>query len=967
MNENKKSNLSKQWVSNTVSQSSDEEESVPFLTRRNLLFGTIVGLGGLSVAWSLADNSDNKFTAVANGKWSDPSTWKNGTVPTDKSRVFIQGDVTVTVANQISTRVKYLHLAGTLRHAPDSDTRLRAETIYTEQGSRYEVGTSVTPIQQGVTAEIEIIDDGPINEDKWPDRKNKGLLLHGDVEIIGAEKTPWLTLEKEPMAGDNSIELSRESTNWSVGDTLLIPDTDPYESTSLDHTDEKRTISSIDGTTVTLDNPLDHDHTVPKTDLDTYVLNFSRNVVVSSENTDELRRGHIMVMSTESDVRYARLTNLGRTNKAEYLTNPVRGQDTLPEHDDPNPSALYPFHYHRTGIEADPHTAKGLVVDGSPGWGIVNHHAHAHISDSITYDVRGAGFVVEGGNERGSFDNCIAIRSEGSGDAVDSRSAGAHGGDPAIDDFGHAGHGFWLQSPLVSVTNCVAGGHRHQAFVWWLRPLLDGDLAEGTSIEDSRVTFHPNLPWEYCNTERPLFEAIEQGRFANGRNNDLMRDTQKIPSTFADIKEIRGNVAFGSAGGVDFSRHNFKWKHERFSDFNVIDNMTVHSVGPFIDSDGVAHEPDLPKQRAAGHQGRGGGTGVAFRYTSNVSLTNSHVVGSGRDNSVGVPFHDYLWTITVENSTVEHWDWGIDTGEHRLNWIRNCTLQQNSYDVTWLYDNAGAAILDNNDLDSIYHKFDLLNQKAPEVLTFYRERGLRVDGRSSHVEESRPDYVPFPDENSLRSVNNIESEIETVSDETKLVGLTNQEMLEQYGICISGALLPQDATDQPFVDNGNLVAGQERTPPTSVYLGTRDAGALGEWGIVSEPDASGNECLSQTATESAKGDPVEFTFECAAGTYTVYARMWPNTWNGEDVYFKIDDGDWRTAEKVKSPIGFEWHDVSPNDGTSYEWELSEGTHTMEIASPHRGLKIDEIFISSDQDVLGAYGVSQKSINGTNSQ
>ncbi|WP_436933463.1 carbohydrate-binding protein [Halovenus amylolytica] len=491
---------------------------------------------------------------------------------------------------------------------------------------------------------------------------------------------------------------------------------------------------------------------------------------------------------------------------------------------------------------------------------------------------------------------------------------------------------------------------------------MDGDLAEGVSIDDSRVTFHPNLPWEYCNTDRPLFEAIEQGRF---KNEQVMRDTQKIPSTFAEVKEIRGNVAFGSAGGVDFSRHNFKWKHERFSDFNVIDNMTVHSVGPFIDSDGVAHEPDLPIHRASSPtQGRGGGTGVAFRYTSNVSLKNSRVVGSGRDNSVGVPFHDYLWTLTVENSTVEHWDWGIDTGEHRLNWIRNCTLQQNGYDVAWLFDNAGPAVLDNTDLDSIYHKFEPLNQKASEVLTFSQGRGVRVDGRTSHVEESDPEYVPFPDEDSLNGVNNIESKIETVSDETNLVGLTNQEMLDEYDICISGSLLPGDATDEPFMDNGNLVAGTDRTPPTSVYLDGVNVDNIGAFETIDDPDAAGGSCLRCTGSDSPKENPASITFDCASGTYIIYGRIRPDAWNGDSVYYRIDGGTWQEAEKLKSPIGFEWHDASPNGGEPYEWELTEGTHTLEFACGNDGVLVDEIFVGSDQEVLGAYGMSQDGDTGS---
>jgi len=943
----------------------DDESGWPSIGRRTVLSGVTVGLLGVILPAKM--HGRNSFRAVRDGAWSDPDSWAEDAVPTDGADVSIPSGVTVTVTEQVDTRVEYLSVGGTLRHAPDRDTLLRAETIETYEGGRYEIGTSETPIQQDVTAEVEFIDEGPIDEDRWPDRKNKGLIGGAEVEIVGAQKTPWTTLAQHATVGDTTIELSSEPDNWNEGDRLLLPGIESYTSTDLDHTDEERYINSIDGTTIRLGAPLGHGHVPPKSGLDSYVLNLTRNVVLRSENTDEHRRGHVMLMNTGTEVRYVRFDQLGRTNKNRPLTNPARNADQV-DADEPNPAARYALHWHHTGIDADePHEVEGVVIDGTPGWGIVNHHAYAHVSDSIAYDVDGAGFVAEGGNERGSYDNCIAVRSQGSGEPIDSRSAGAHGGDPPIDDFGHAGHGFWLQSPLVSVRNCVAAGHRHQAFVWWLRPLLEGHMAEGTNINDSRVTFHPNLPLEYVDTDRigPLLEAIEQGRF---KNEEVMRETNKIPSTFAPLAEVTGNVAFASAGGVDFSRHNFKWKHERFSDFNTIDDMTVHSIGTFIDASGDRHEPDLPVHRASGHQGRGGSTGVSFRYTSNVSLTDSHVIGSEREDSVGVPFHDYQWTNVIDNCTIENWDWGIGAGEHRLDWIKNCSFTENEYDVAWVFDNVGPGILDNNDLNRVYHKFQKFNQKASDVLTFGQTKGVRIDGRSSHVADSRPDYVPFPDQGSLSGVNNIE-DIASVDDETDLVGLTNQEMYDEYGICISGRPMPDDAVDEPYMEGSMLEPKDGRDPPTSVYLDSSGFDQLGGWELQSADDVGDGTCIEWADTynlwagvRDPKDAPAVTTFECAAGTYQIYLRARPAAWNGDDIYLKIDDNEWKTAEKLKSPVGFAWHGVSPNSQPNYRFDLSEGEHKIRIASDN-AVEIDEVCITSDASVLGATGMAKSDSQG----
>ena len=899
----------------------------------------------------LVSETDATHRAVQDGHWDDASVWADGEVPGDDARVLVEPDTAVTVAHQGTSRLRAVRVDGTLTFDPTVDTRLQVDTLVTHPESKLQIGTAETPIEPDVEARITVIDTGPIDEEQDPERKGRGLVANGDVVVHGASTTPWTELESAPAAGDSQLTLPEAPTNWQAGDRLVVPGV-----THEENQDEERRIAAVDGTTVSLDSALAYDHAPPAADLDSYAVNLSRNVVFESESTDVPRRGHTMFMSTGTDVRYAAFRELGRTDKSKPFSDPMRGESPTPAGE--NVKARYAFHYHKTGIDADePHVAEGLVAESSPGWGIVNHHSYAHVRDSVTYDVLGAGFVAEGGNERGSFTGNFALRSEGSGETIDARAHGAHGGDPAIDDFGHAGHGFWFQSPLVEVIDNVAAGHRHQAFVWWLRPLLDGPLAEGTEIEDSRVSFWPNLPVEYVDTDRPLWEAIQEGRF--GEHDQLCVDTQKIPSTFAPVNAISGNTAFAAAGGVDFSRHNFKWKHERFSEFTALDDFTVHSIGAFADDEGEIHEPELPRHRMTGHQGRGGSVGVSLRYTSNVTLRNSHLVGTGREHSVGVPYHDYLWTTTVENSTIEGWDWGVDTGEHRLTWIRNNTLRDNSADVNWGLDNTGPAIIDGNDLETVRHDFEPNNQKAEEVFEFGRTFGVRIDGRTSYVEESAPDHVPFPDEDSLGGINNIESTLDSVDDETALIGKSNADLQDEFGISVGGALMPDDAVSEPFLQGAKLDPVESRTPPRTVWMDAADASG-GSFETVDAVDAAGGKALRCTGSDAPRDEPASLDFECAAGTYKLAARVWPDSWNGNTVHFRLNGGEWLPAEKLKPASGFEWHDVEPNDGDPYQVNLSEGTHTLDIACGNDDVLLDEVFLSSDGTVLGAYGESARS-------
>lgn len=915
------------------------------LNRRVFVGGSLLALaGGLPSAASAATSSD--ATAVSSGAWSEPSTWDGGAVPAAGDSVAIQEGVTVTLGSE-TPRLDRVNVHGTLGFDPDTDSHLCADTLVGAPGSSIVMGTSDRPIAADAEARVTFVDAGAVDNSN-PDafEQGRGLLVSGDFTVHGAAKTSWTTLASHPTAGDDVVELAETPTNWQVGDQLVVPGVYPDA-----NEDEERTVAAVDESTnaVELDAALEFDHAPPKSGLDSYALNLTRNVVFASESTDLDRRGHGMVMSTATDVRYAAFEDMGRTDKSRPVSDPVRGSS--PE--DANVRARYPFHFHHTGIGADPHHVVGCVANGAPGWGFVNHHAHANITDCVTYDVLGAGFVAEGGNERGSFERNFALRSAGSGETVDSRAAGDHGGDPAIDDFGHAGHGFWMQSPLVEVTDNVAAGHRHQAFVWWLRPLLEGDLAEGSSIEDSRVTFWPNLPVEYADIDRPLWEAIQEGRFSSDEKDALMVDTGKIPSTFANVAPIGGNTAFAAAGGVDFSRHDFKWKHERFSDFTVIDEMTVYHVGKFVDDDGEVHAPNLPRHRAPGHQGRGGGTGVAFRYTSNVRLTNSTLIGPGLDDTVGVPFHDYRWTTVVENSIVEGWDWGVDTGEHRMSWVRNNAFANNAHDVNWSFDNAGPGVFDGNDLQSVRFDFARRNQKAPEIFEFDQDRGVRIDGRTAYVEESAADSVPFPDQDSLGGINNLDDVFPVSEDE--LVGMTNAEMQDEFGVSIGGALLPSDAVSEPWLTGALVDPAGGRDPPGSVYVDSTTTESTGGFEVVSDPDAANGECLRCTGSSSPKDDPASFSFDCAAGTYTVQGRIRPDSWNGDTVHVRVDGGTWYDAEKLKSPVGFRWHEAEPNGGDPYEWELSEGTHTLEVACGNDDVLVDQLFVTSNAAVLGGHG------------
>jgi hypothetical protein len=337
-------------------------------------------------------------------------------VPDDGTRVQVPDDVVVTVASELGASLDTVRVDGTLAFDPTVDTGLPVDTLLSTPGSSLRIGSEADPVRPDATARVVFVDRGPIDEGRDPDRVGRGLIAMGVFETHGAETTPWTELGAAPRPGDTTLSLPEPSTNWSPGDELVIPGVDP-----LENRDEEVRIASVDGSTVALDRPLEHDHVPPAPDLPTHAVHLTRNVRFVSESEEIPRRGHVRVHSASTTVRHAGCYGLGRMDKSYPFTNPQHGEP--PEDVPPNPRARYALHVHVTGIGAEPpHRVEGCVVDGNPGWGVVNHHGHVDVVDSVTYDVFGSGFVAEAGDERGSFRRNFALRSEGSGEVPDSRA-----------------------------------------------------------------------------------------------------------------------------------------------------------------------------------------------------------------------------------------------------------------------------------------------------------------------------------------------------------------------------------------------------------------------------------------------------------------------------------------------------------------------------------------------------------------
>ena len=439
---------------------------------------------------NLVPVADATHVAVRSGSWFDPSVWANGEVPGEHARVVIPKGIAVGYDGESAVSIFTVRVDGALEFATDRDTHLVVDTLVVTPLGRLAIGTPDNPVEPGVEAVITIADNGPIDVAWDPMLLSRGVVGHGEVSIHGAEKESFLRVAVDPMRGATSLTLEEAPAGWQVGDRIVLTGThltqtrtsaDDVPRTSDATEDEVLTITAINGNVITFDRPLQYDHEGARADLKAYVANYSRNVRIESENgasTPTEARGHVMFMHSDNvDVRYAEFFELGRTDKAERVFDTGDLASIAP---DSNVKGRYALHIHRAGVGDldDPVMIVGNAVWGSPGWGFVHHDSNAIFAANAAYDVFGAAFVAESGNETGRWADNISIKTIGvNTDAKDPE-------DIAAGDIARGGIGFYFQGRLVdAVGNVAAGSPGGHGFLYMHRE-PPGDMVE---LDDETV------------------------------------------------------------------------------------------------------------------------------------------------------------------------------------------------------------------------------------------------------------------------------------------------------------------------------------------------------------------------------------------------------------------------------------------------------------------------------------------------
>ncbi len=738
--------------------------------------------------------------AVASGNWSDPATWASGNIPSDNATVAIPVGIIVTVDTQLTPKLKSIAIDGTLRFATEVNTELWVDTITSSVSGTLEVGTPANPIAADVTARVVFADLGPIDQTVDPGQLGRGAILAGKTVMFGAAKTHRATVAVFPRVDDTTLQLSSAPSGWRIGDEIII--TGSQGSTS----EEVRNATAINGTTITLNQPLALDHVPPKADLNLWVANTTRNIQFESENKDDiLRRGHLMFMHTlDVNINHAGFYELGRTDKRiplddweyeideEHVGNqgpspivftPIAGPST-------NIRGRYALHVHRGSNDpsSTPAVYRGSVVVDTPGWAFVNHSSHVNMIDNVSYLAQGSGFYTEAGDEVGSMVGNIAIRTVNDTFTLDDE--GAIDPDLGLDrgDFGRDGDGFWLSGNRVSVIDNVSAGASAHGIIFWVDGLIEHDIG--------RVT-------------------IPVSQLPNGH---LIPNRDTVPVWWAPLAEVRNNESYGATVGFrsryihsqgymgEAARYGSSW-HE------APPQAYIDTLTPIFDGITVWDSRD----------------GVLLNYNERISTRNLRLIGTGapfqhnlgRTAAVGVGLdlnnEETLGPGFVENAIIEGYEMGFIAprqGTWRLN---NLTLSSVTdiliheprqiprtmpmTNITFgsLEGTAVAGQESNRRHIVMDPGFDDASHD-PNYLVF--NDTITLDGREIYYNEQRADFVPYP----------VEGEIEEVT--AGYIGKTNQQLFDEFGLAFGGEVLPASSVVDARIVNGRLAAGAN----VNIYL-----------------------------------------------------------------------------------------------------------------------------------------------------
>jgi len=471
-------------------------------------------------------------SAVKGGRWSDSGTWADKKVPAEGAMVTIDKGMDV-VLDVSPPPLHGLNLNGKLSFADNKDLELTTEWIMLH--GTLEIGTEAKPHTRNATITLT----NNVLDENIMEMGDRGIMLMGGtLSLHGNRKDSWTNLTKTAAAGSSTIEVSNVG-DWKKGDSIVVASTD-YDP----HQAERRTISSISGKVITLDQKLEYMHYGQVTfgvDERAEVGMLSRNIHLqaSADAEKSFSGGHVMAMA-------------GSTMQVSGVEFFRMGQ-----HEN---LARYPIHWHLVGDTQKQYIENSAIHDTYSRCVTVHGTNNVRVENNVAYNNVGHCYFLEDGVEHGNqyvhnlgiLTRCHTTRACNSTNAVVGVYGGVQGqnGQNATDQLipsDNTAATFWITNPDNTYRGNVSAGSEATGF-WLAFPEHPTGKFEGTEI--AAKTWPRRTPFRefsgnvaHSNIEGLMLDRgpNAQGKFNLGGNTYLPytdpadTNSARLEATFKDI------------------------------------------------------------------------------------------------------------------------------------------------------------------------------------------------------------------------------------------------------------------------------------------------------------------------------------------------------------------------------------------------------------------------------------------------
>src|SRR5438105_3956445 len=432
---------------------------IHYLSFLSLLFPAFFLLSGCASVEAQQNPSVGKES-----RWSNPATWPDKKVPGKDAAVTISKDMNV-ILDVSPPELRSLTIEGKLSFANNRDLELTTEWIMLH--GELEIGSEATPHTRNAT--ITLTNNVP-GEDVMTMGDRGIMLMGGTLSLHGNRKDSWTKLTKTAAAGSNTIEVLNAG-DWKKGDVIVVASTDfdPHQA-------ERRTIASVSGKVITLDQKLEYLHYGQVTfgvDERGEVGMLSRNIHLqaSADAETSFSGGHVMAMA-------------GSTMQVSGVEFFRMGQ-----HEN---LARYPIHWHPVGETQKQSIENSAIHDTYSRCVTVHGTNNVRVENNVAYNNVGHCYFLEDGVEHGNqylnnlgmLTRCHTTRACNSTNAVVGVYGGGGQGQTATDQLlpsDNTASTFWITNPDNTYRGNVSAGSEATGF-WMAFSEHPTGKFEGTEI-----------------------------------------------------------------------------------------------------------------------------------------------------------------------------------------------------------------------------------------------------------------------------------------------------------------------------------------------------------------------------------------------------------------------------------------------------------------------------------------------------